>query len=110
MKRGCCDFGRQRTTREHIRGQLFVGKSQSQRRRDKSFSKVGDSLELLEHDFGEREQKELNAVEFIQPNCRGINEIWSKITHGLSIIKRGQISAGTRNSATSWYSQCLDNE
>jgi hypothetical protein len=59
---------------------------------------------------GRKEQKELNAVEFIQPNCRGINEIWSKITQGLSVISGGQIPVGTRNSATSWYPQCLENE
>lgn len=60
--------------------------------------------------MGEGNKKESNVIKFIQPNCREINEIWSKITHGLSLIKGGQISAGTRNSVTSWYSQCLDNE
>ena len=38
-------------------GQLFVDKSQSQRHRDISFSKVGDFLESLEHDCGEKGTK-----------------------------------------------------
>jgi hypothetical protein len=38
---------------------------------------------------GRKEQKESDAVEFIQPNCPGINEIWSKVTKGLTVIGGG---------------------
>jgi hypothetical protein len=41
-------------------GNFFVGKSQSQRHRDKSFSKV-DFLELLEHDCGEKGTKRVGC-------------------------------------------------
>ena len=53
--------------------------------------------------MGRREQSESNYVAFIQPSCRGINEIWSKMSQGLSVIKGRQISDGTRNLAKLWF-------
>jgi len=46
---------------------------------------------------GEGNEKELNAVEFIQANCRGINENRSKKIHGLSVINGGGGGGGGKN-------------
>ena len=46
--------------------------------------------------LGEGKEKESNAVEFIQANCRGINENRSEKTHGLSVIKGEGVGVGDK--------------
>ena len=66
-----------------------------------------ESLNRLRYPVPHRETRRVNTL---APNCCGINTIWFKITEGVSVMKGGEVSDISRNSATSWHSQCLDDE